>query len=227
MENKIIQTFTDILKLTNISIDDIDTFIEVGSHNGEDAVEFSFLFQNARIYTFEANPVHLHKIRKRILGHKRITAYNLCVVDYDGEIDFYRVDTTICGNHGVSSIFPFDTTKEICNTNKKGRFRNLPPVKTKCISLDSWCDQQNIEKVDLLEIDVQGAELKVLNGFMKRLTQTIGVCIEENIQKYYLGQPDFIEVEKILKEAGFIKYETFGSNGWDQVATYVNKKYLI
>ncbi len=51
----------------------------------------------------------------------------------------------------------------------KENFRNPSPVKVRGIALDDYLAEKNINTVDLLKIDVEGAEEKVLNGTQKSL----------------------------------------------------------
>ena len=61
-------------------------------------------------------------------------------------------------------------------------------------TLDDYCERENIEKIDLLKIDVEGHELDVLKGSARMLSQ----CRIERIQFEYGGT--FIDARILLKD---------------------------
>lgn len=60
-----------------------------------------------------------------------------------------------------------------------------------------------IDDCDLLKIDVQGGELKVLKGAPKLLSQTLVVMTEVEFAPLYKDQPLFSDVDRFLREQGF------------------------
>ena len=71
---------------------------------------------------------------------------------------------------------------------------------TKIITLDNYCLQNNIEKIDILKIDTQGYEDKVLQGSQEILKKEIVYSVESEImlddvyEKYFT----FNDLEKFL-----------------------------
>jgi FkbM family methyltransferase len=58
--------------------------------------------------------------------------------------------------------------------------------------------------VDFLKIDVQGAEMDVLNGQMRTLSSAVVVQVEVPFIPFYEGQASFAEIDKYLRGRGFI-----------------------
>jgi FkbM family methyltransferase len=80
------------------------------------------------------------------------------------------------------------------------------------ISLDSFAEQQGIERVDFIKIDIQGAELDVFRGGVRTLSQTVGIVTEAEFIPHYLEQPLFGDVCGFLTQQAFLfhKFISFG-----------------
>jgi FkbM family methyltransferase len=67
-------------------------------------------------------------------------------------------------------------------------------------------DDLDIDEFDLLKIDVQGAELMVLQNGRERLRDAVAVHTEVSFVPLYLGQPTFGEVDGELRSQGFVPH---------------------
>ena len=71
---------------------------------------------------------------------------------------------------------------------------------------------QEVSDLDLLKMDVQGAELKILNNAIQKLSQAVVVQTEVNFVPAYEDIPMFSEVEIFLRQQGF-SFHTFNGFG--------------
>lgn len=71
-------------------------------------------------------------------------------------------------------------------------------------TLDEWAQRTQSAPIDLLKIDVQGAELDVLRGAEAGLTSVRALELEVEFQQLYVGQPLFGDVDAFLRERGFV-----------------------
>lgn len=94
------------------------------------------------------------------------------------------------------------TYKESDGGQVDGHPRTVPVV-----TLDQLCVERNLVGPYLVKVDVQGAELDVLNGASKVLTDTELVLLEVNLFEFYVGAPQFYDVVHFMKERGFIAYD--------------------
>ncbi|MGC9505223.1 FkbM family methyltransferase [Baaleninema sp.] len=74
-------------------------------------------------------------------------------------------------------------------------------------TLDRFCKAENANTVDFLQIDVQGADLKVLQGADRILETVLAVEVEVMFNSLYVGQPLFGEVDVYLRERGFSLFD--------------------
>jgi FkbM family methyltransferase len=75
-------------------------------------------------------------------------------------------------------------------------------------TLDQCCRAENIEGIDFLQIDVQGADLDVLQGAINLLSRSVlGVQIEVEFSPLYQKQPLFRDIDQHLDKFGFSLFD--------------------
>ncbi|MBM3794758.1 MAG: FkbM family methyltransferase [Acidobacteria bacterium] len=62
---------------------------------------------------------------------------------------------------------------------------------------------QDIDRISILKIDVQGFEKQVILGGTRTLKKTDYVLIEANFQRHYEGESSFFEIDALLQDFGF------------------------
>ena len=100
-------------------------------------------------------------------------------------------------------------------------------------TLDTFMKAYSKEMVDLLKIDVQGAECRVLSGGKKTIKKTKIIILEISFFDYYEHQTSFLDVELLLSPLGFKLYSVSeisnnpmnGRTDWAEVV-YVNRNLL-
>jgi len=147
--------------LTMLGINDVDVIFDVGCYDLGDSIRFKNYFKNAKIYSFEASPLRWKFIQDSLKGLD-INVYNIAVSNIDGELSFYDslVDNQRPDAQGSiyrhSDVYKNKHPRIIQQENSK----IIPSIR-----LDTFCNQNNISKIDLAHIDVEGAELLVVDGF--------------------------------------------------------------
>jgi FkbM family methyltransferase len=71
-------------------------------------------------------------------------------------------------------------------------------------TLDRWAESAHAAPIDILKIDVQGAELNVLRGAQASLPAVRALELEVEFQPLYAGQPLFADVDIFLREHDFV-----------------------
>lgn len=76
--------------------------------------------------------------------------------------------------------------------------------------LDSLCKTRGYLGPYLLKADVQGAELRVLEGAIGILESTEVVILEVSLFKTFIDGPVFDEIINFMKQKSFCLYDLFG-----------------
>ncbi|MBO0349185.1 FkbM family methyltransferase [Phormidium pseudopriestleyi FRX01] len=81
-------------------------------------------------------------------------------------------------------------------------------VEIETTSLDAITQDLGIQNIDFLQLDIQGAELDVLEGAVRVLeTSILAVQVEVEFSALYLNQPLFADVDNYLRKAGFTLFD--------------------
>ena len=71
-------------------------------------------------------------------------------------------------------------------------------------TLDAFFDARGIGRLHALKLDTQGSELDILRGAERRLAECLFVNVEVEFNALYKGQPLFCDVDRHLRERGFV-----------------------
>lgn len=222
---------TGVDKLQNISKvikkNSIETIFEVGARDCLESLALSKKFPNADVFAFECNPSTLPICRKNIelSNNKKIHLTEKAVCDTYGEISFFQIDqnktkTSISdGNPGASSMFEASGSYPI-ETYVQNK------ITVNSTTLFDEITQKNIKNIDILWMDVQGAEILVFKGAKEKIDIIKIIHTEVNFFEIYKGQPMFLDVYNYLSKKNFVLYTftTFGKYAGD--AVFINKNYI-
>lgn len=202
---------------------------DIGSRDCMQSIEFYNKFPNSKIYAFECNPNTLDLCRKNILPYKdRITLIEGAVCHYDGNITFYPINQKKTrtswkdGNPGASSLF-------LANGKYTPETYVQDKITTNCSRLDTIIKNYNIPRVDIIWMDLQGAELLALKGLGDFLNNVNYIHTEVTYKEMYTGQVLFKELNNFLLSKNFVLKNNLKlqEKAWQEDAIYENKNKII
>ena len=196
---------------------EVEVIFDVGACHALESVELSKKYPNAKVYTFEANPVSYNVCLENTEGYDSITVINEAVNDYDGVCKFYPMDkektitTWEDGNQGASSLYRANGQYDFIE--KYVQYEIEVPYNVS----DTFCERNGIDKIDIIWMDLQGAELKALQSLGSLLDTVQIIHTELEMNPMYEGQCLFSDVNEYLTNNGFdLEYGDtnvqFGSN---------------
>ena len=104
----------------------------------------------------------------------------------------------ICKDPGVSSLLE-PNMEFLSKFRDKERFKIVEEPELEA----NFLDDLNLNDIDFIKIDIQGAELKALMGAKETLSNAIGLEIEVEFQKMYQNQPLFGEINNFVCSQNF------------------------
>lgn len=182
---------------------EVDVIFDVGSCHALESVELTKKYPNAKVYAFEANPVSYDVCLKNTEGYDSINVINKAINDYDGTCKFYPMDkdktitTWEDGNQGASSLYRANGAYDFIE--KYVQYE----IEVPCTRLDTFCKKNDINNIDILWMDLQGAELKALQSLGPLLETVQIIHTELEMNPMYEGQCLFRDVNELLINNGF------------------------
>ena len=151
-----------ILTLLSKYLPENPVIIEAGACDGADSVIMANFWPQGTIYAFEPVPESYQTILNRIKNKSNIFAIEYALGDKNGTADFYTSALTWSPEEknflDASSLLPPTDKMKSCFPqlifNKK--------IQVPVITLDTWCEQNNVDRIDMLWLDMQGYELNMI-----------------------------------------------------------------
>ena len=187
---------------------------DVGARDCAESADFARAFPQATVFSFECNAATLPQCRAVAAAEPRIMLTEKAASDTTGRLSFYPTnpDRTLTGiaggNPGASSLF------EVTGAYPEEAYAQ-DRVEVDAIRLDEFCASRGIEEIDILWMDVQGAEQMVLKGLGAMLQRVKFIHLEAEFFEIYQGQALFPGIDAQLRAAGF---ELVGLTSYSQYA---------
>jgi FkbM family methyltransferase len=134
------------------------TIFDIGANTGVFALIAKAVNPSAEVYAFEPIARIYDKLRKNIqLNNFAIKSFPVAISDKDGKAE-------ILDNPSVENEYSLSL-----NNDHNSKSAEQIKVEIDIITLDTFIEQNNINKIDLLKIDVESHEGEVMEGFAKHL----------------------------------------------------------
>lgn len=182
-----------------------DVVVHVGAHEGQELESYlacgfrEIIYCEPHPQTFARLELHagfwrawLEVFRNRFgaSGLPRITTVERAITDYTGTVTFHQTDQEMC-----SSILSINDA----------RIQTVNTLSVPCCTLDDLLQELAIDpaRITFMNLDAQGAELKILRGSPQVMAHVPLILTEVNEEPRYHGAPCEQEVDDYLKALGF------------------------
>lgn len=209
----------------------VSSVFDIGACEAEDSIRYSVLFPNATVYAFEPRTDNLAIGKELIARYKRsnIILENIALSKDNGVAEFFlsegrpegvEAEEWDFGNKSSSLLPPSEEMKKHTAWLKFNKRIEVPTVR-----LEDYVRSRNITEIDFAHIDVQGAELMVLEGAGAFLSRIKLIWMEVEAVELYKNQPLKSDVEAFMREHGFENVlDTVNAVAGDQL--YANSNYF-
>lgn len=211
-----ILTYPFILKMSEyVNFNDVNVILDVGSRDACQALEFNRWFPNAKIYAFEPIESNVEWCKNVTKNISNIEIIPKAINSYNGKTKFFEVYN---GNIGASSLL------KVTDHSRSNSWKQRE-IEVDCVRLEDWLIKQNINKVDFMWADVQGAEKIIFESMGKFLMDVDGIATEIGLQKLYENGTELTELNNILLK-NFNLIESIPEGSYTEADNiYINKKY--
>jgi FkbM family methyltransferase len=214
----------DFIKFISDYIDfsKIETIFDIGSRDCMQSLELKKFLPHSKIWAFEGNPHMISECERVSKMSENITVVPKVCSDYNGDITF---NVVMQGNVGASSLL------KVTGEGRSSDWHQTEII-SESIRLDDFMDISKIDKVDMLWVDVQGAEKNVFDGMGEKLKDVKVINTEVGINKLlYENSINAEELTEYMDKLGFKNMVTYYMDGIfennDEVEIiFINKKLL-
>lgn len=216
----LIYTYPFIQEIKNkINLNEINVIFDIGARDCCQTLELSDWFPEAEIFAFEPIAKSAEWCRKNIKERQNIYFFETVISNSNDKIDFYQV---VNGNIGASSLLKKN------NNHQYGSQYVQEKIQIDSTKASSFIEKQNIKNVDLIWMDVQGAEIEVLKSFENKINTVKAIHTEVGLSQIYEKATIKNELIEYMKKQNFI-VESIITNDLaiEEDIIFVNKNFLI
>jgi FkbM family methyltransferase len=165
----------------------IRTIVDVGANVGSISMEFAYYYPQARILAFEPVTSTYQRLKLKTDKYKNITPVHMAL----GE-GVYQVEIALNSEDTINSI------------SSRPAEQHISGMETISVNtLDSYASENNISEVDILKIDVEGFEFKVLEGADHLVNNSVKAIVLEVGYERENSKVHFSDVENYMEARGF------------------------
>jgi FkbM family methyltransferase len=163
---------------------------DVGANIGQSAIPFAKAFKRSNLYCFEPGTQAYAELHEKIPTYRNIQIFQTAVGSKKGTVQL-QLDLVSTRNHIVSAI----------DTSKTAEVVNIT-------TLDEFCGEFSIDRIDILKIDTEGHDFEVLKGATKLLSDgKVGIIYAEvGLHSTNDTHVDLAIVKNYMESFGYFVY---------------------
>lgn len=183
-------------KILSKYLKDESILFDAGANIGEYSLELVKFFPNANVYSFEPNPRPFTKLNE--ISSEKINKFNIGLGEENKETNMYshtNMQLSTLGTMYEDALVPLFNIDE-----------PIEKIKVNISTIDSFCAEKNIDKVNYLKIDVEGHEIKVLSGAKKMISKNMIDIIQFEFNNFNVYSRTFLkDFYDLLKNFNFYR----------------------
>ena len=137
---------------------------DVGANTGEYSQVVKEFLPHSQLYSFEPCEPTASTFEERTANLSGVSFHRLGFSDSDGSATIYSYDL-----EGESA--PVLASLEMRRPTQHGHIEVAAATEIKISTIDNFCAEHGVEQIDLLKLDIEGHELKALQGARQLLDE--------------------------------------------------------
>ncbi len=183
----------------------IKIFIDVGSHKGEYISSLRSKFSIDEIFGFEPNP-NVYEILEKKFSDPKIKLFNLGISDKSGIIELNKnLDSSSSSINNLNTNSTYYKKKYLL-LNIFNLKEVTKKIEINVIRLDEFIKKNKIEKIDLVKIDTEGFEFRVLKSIGDKIKNINIIHFEHHFDDMIIKNYNLSDIHNYLLNKGFVKY---------------------
>ena len=161
--------------------------LEIGAHYGEDTKEMLNVFYCPQVYCFEPHPGNAAFLRKFFAHQNSVYIHEVALSIEDGEASLNVVDNPL-GDKPLPEKYSWIDEQDYrelelndsggCSLKSGYNYSSCKTIIVKTMRLDAWDAIVQLDEIDFIWMDVQGAEKDVILGGEETFKKTKYVWTE-------------------------------------------------
>ncbi len=174
--------------------------IHIGSHEGKEEIALYQAMGVQKVLFIEANPVVFERLKVNIAGIPNVQAVNYAISNLNGTVNLH-----VTSMDQSSSILPLKLCQEIYPNIKETH-----QVTVQSRTLDTLLQELQLQpsNFNIINIDIQGAELLALQGATNVLKHIEAINTEGNYKELYEGCALVDQINEFLEMHNFTRVAT-------------------
>ena len=183
--------------------------VVIGAHSGLFLKDIVSEYQNQNILLVEPVPYNYEILNSEYKDNPKITICNNAIIDKSKKDFFYYVkkeSINKLGKHWASQIGSFDKNHILNHKNKRFDINenDIETIQIEFITFDDLIQKHSIKSIDKLQIDVEGAEYKIMNSINFQKIEINKILFEsKHFDGTFVEGKKLQEIQEKLKSNGY------------------------
>jgi len=183
--------------------------VVIGAHSGLYLKDLISEHQNRNILLVEPVPYNYEILDSEYKNDSRIIICKNAILDKSKKDFFYYVkkeSITKLGKHWASQIGSFDKNHILNHKNKRFDIKedDIETIQIEFITFDDLIKKYSIKSIDKLQLDVEGAEYKIMNSINFQKIKINKIIFEsKHFDGTFIEGKKLQEIEEKLKSNGY------------------------
>ncbi len=209
------------LELISLFLPSNPVILDAGAHYGNETIAMARRWVDGKIYAMEPNPHAFEILSNAVSEIDSILCYPFALSDRSGKAPFY-----VChGSSGDNPIYEHASSLLKPSPSMEIHYKG-PMVQAECKNLDEWLREMNLDRIDFLNLDLQGSELQVLKASPKTLSMVAAIQIHTYFYPFRVGMAAYPDVRAFLESHGFKLLSHWYREGLEGIAIFIKNTFF-
>lgn len=182
--------------------------VDGGAHRGGCVGAFRRHAPDASFICFEPDPDLIEEMKQTFAGDAGVKVVHAALGEAPSTATF-----NINQSRPTNSLLQ---PASDLSASDQDLYRNVRKISVAVVSLDSYCKENAVDKIDILKLDLQGYDYNALLGSKDTLRHVDVVLTEVWYKEVYKGSHLFSDILSLMLERGFVLHTLCGLHYGEQ-----------